>query len=275
MKLLDLLVLTVIFLGYKAILILICTLSSFLYVYDTSTSFVLKQPENILQQIITSLMRWDNVYFVTLAHRGLLFEQEWAFGPGFPYLVRLFTDSIFFGKSLYNYALVSIIISHLFHFFSILILYHLTFKIYKSRDMAIVTSLLYVISPSGIFLSAGYSESLFSFVTFLGFIFFEEGYSFLAALAWCIASTIRSNGILWSVFFLNSVIIYIYKFLKSPRFSLFFKIVKFGIYCIIVCSGFFWIQYDAYIKFCWQKKQRSWCSNKIPSIYSFVQSYYW
>ncbi|EMR10094.1 hypothetical protein PNEG_01844 [Pneumocystis murina B123] len=275
MKLRDLLVLTVIFLGYKAIFIFICTLSSFLNVYDTSTLFVLKQPENILQRIITSLVRWDNIYFITLAHRGLLFEQEWAFGPGFPYLVRLFTDSIFLDKSLYNYALVSIIISHLFHFFSIFILYHLTFKIYKSRDMAIVTSLLYLISPSGIFLSAGYSESLFSFVTFLGFIFFEEGYNFLAALTWCIASTIRSNGILWSIFFLNSVFVYIYKFLKSPRFCLFFKIVKFGIYSTIVCTGFFWIQYHAYIKFCRKKKQRNWCFKRIPSIYSFVQSYYW
>ncbi|KAG5439050.1 hypothetical protein PCANB_002383 [Pneumocystis canis] len=244
MKLIELLILTISFLGYKVILVLICTLSSFLNVYDTSTSLILKQPKNILQKIIASLTRWDNIYYITLARRGLLFEQEWAFGPAFPYLIRLFTDKVFSNKSLYNYAFTSIIISHLFHFFSIFFLYYLTFKIYHSRDMAIVSSLLYLISPSGIFLSAGYTESFFSFITFLGFIFFENDYNFLAALVWCIASIIRSNGL----------------FLKSSQ---------------IIGIGFFWIQYRAYVEFCWPQKQRNWCFKRLPLIYSFVQNYYW
>ncbi|KAG5519062.1 hypothetical protein PMAC_002148 [Pneumocystis sp. 'macacae'] len=253
MQLIDLLILTISFLGYKVIFILISVSSSFLNIYDTSTLLILEKPKNILQKIIISLVRWDSIYFVALAQRGRFFEQEWAFGPLFPDFVRLFTDHIFLTKSLYNYALSSIVISHLFHLFSIFSLYYLTFKIYQSRDMAIITSLLYLISPSGIFLSAGYTESFFSFFIFIGFIFFEKNYNFLASLTWCMASTIRSNGLLWSIFFLYPTFTWIY----------------------LVGIGFFWTQYRAYVKFCRPKKLRNWCSASFPSIYSFVQSYYW
>ncbi|KAG4303803.1 hypothetical protein PORY_002801 [Pneumocystis oryctolagi] len=254
MELIDLLILIISFLGYKTIFIFICVLSSFLNVYDTSALLLLRKPKNLFQKIIVSFVRWDNIYFIALAHRGLLFEQEWAFGPGFPYIVRLFTDWIFVSKSLYNYAFISILLSHLFHLCSIFSLYYLTFKIYQSRDMAIVTSFLYLISPSGIFLSAGYTET---------------------ALSWCIASIIRSNGLLLSVFFLYPTFMYIYQILRYPEFGLCLKMIKFGIYSLIVCAGFFWVQYCAYIEFCWPEKKRDWCFKKIPFIYSFVQSYYW
>ncbi|KTW28757.1 GPI-anchor transamidase GPI18 [Pneumocystis jirovecii RU7] len=275
MQLIDLLILTISFLVYKVIFILIPVLSSFLNVYDTSTLLILEKPKNILQKIIVSLVRWDSVYFIILARRGRLFEQEWAFGPVFPHTVRLFTDHIFLSKSLYNYAFLSIVISHLFHLFSIFSLYYLTFKIYQSRNMAIITSFLYLVSPSGIFLSAGYTESFFSFFIFTGFIFFEKDYNFLASLAWCVASTIRSNGLLWSIFFLHSAFIWVCRFFKYPGFILFFRIIKFGICSLIVGIGFFWIQYRAYVEFCHPEKKRSWCFESFPLIYSFVQSYYW
>jgi GPI mannosyltransferase 2 len=36
---------------------------------------------------ILNFVRWDAIYFLQIAQRGYLFEQEWAFGPGFPTLV--------------------------------------------------------------------------------------------------------------------------------------------------------------------------------------------
>jgi phosphatidylinositol glycan class V len=44
-----------------------------------------------LQYIIGKLTRWDAIYFFKAAHRGYLFEQEWAFGWGFTRVIAIVT----------------------------------------------------------------------------------------------------------------------------------------------------------------------------------------
>jgi GPI mannosyltransferase 2 len=68
--------------------------------YDTSTTLLIDAGLQIgtaasVGNVATSLrgilkfVRWDAVYFSQIAQRGYLFEQEWAFGAGFPSLVAL------------------------------------------------------------------------------------------------------------------------------------------------------------------------------------------
>lgn len=38
---------------------------------------------------LKNLVRWDAIYFIQLARRGYLWEQEWAFGWGFSKLVAV------------------------------------------------------------------------------------------------------------------------------------------------------------------------------------------
>lgn len=66
--------------------------------YDTSTALLhpylnLAQPRSVseweLAPRLSSLVRWDAVYFTQLARRGYLWEQEWAFGWGFTNLVAV------------------------------------------------------------------------------------------------------------------------------------------------------------------------------------------
>jgi phosphatidylinositol glycan class V len=38
---------------------------------------------------ILNLLRWDALYFVKAAERGLVFEQEWAFSPAFSKLLGI------------------------------------------------------------------------------------------------------------------------------------------------------------------------------------------
>ena len=40
-----------------------------------------------LNRILTTLYRWDAIYFVEIAERGYKFEQEWAFGWGYTRLL--------------------------------------------------------------------------------------------------------------------------------------------------------------------------------------------
>lgn len=57
--------------------------------YDTSTELLLPRPsrdDSLLVRTIayvsSKLVRWDALYFIRVAQRGHLFEQEWAFGWG-------------------------------------------------------------------------------------------------------------------------------------------------------------------------------------------------
>lgn len=66
--------------------------------YDTSTTLLIddESPSGFLEGVgavstnlplVLKFVRWDAIYFSQIAQRGYLFEQEWAFGPGFPNLV--------------------------------------------------------------------------------------------------------------------------------------------------------------------------------------------
>jgi hypothetical protein len=91
--------LLVIFLLWKGLLLAIATCSPGPG-YDTSTG--LNQPygndvsnglaSQLLTTIATKLTRWDAIYFIKVAARGYLFEQEWAFGWGFTSLVAFFAN---------------------------------------------------------------------------------------------------------------------------------------------------------------------------------------
>jgi hypothetical protein len=57
--------------------------------YDSSSSIFLPHDASKLGRVGAGLFRWDSVYFVSLADRGeVVWEQEWAFGPGWPALIR-------------------------------------------------------------------------------------------------------------------------------------------------------------------------------------------
>jgi Mannosyltransferase (PIG-V) len=57
--------------------------------YDTSSSLFLPEDDSWMGRVCAGLWRWDAVYFVALADRGeYVWEQEWAFGPGWPALIR-------------------------------------------------------------------------------------------------------------------------------------------------------------------------------------------
>lgn len=66
--------------------------------YDTSTE-LLHSGLNLAQANygsewepalrLTSLVRWDAIYYTQIARRGYLWEQEWAFGWGFTNLIAV------------------------------------------------------------------------------------------------------------------------------------------------------------------------------------------
>ena len=64
--------------------------------YDTSASLI-RSPKNLaelpagLGYLTERLTKWDAIYFVKIANRGYIHEQEWAFGWGFSRVIALCT----------------------------------------------------------------------------------------------------------------------------------------------------------------------------------------
>ena len=80
------------FLAWKTLLLLVASASPGPG-YDTSASLLGPAPGSVekparelpapLGYLAEKLTRWDAIYYVKVANRGYLFEQEWAFGWGF------------------------------------------------------------------------------------------------------------------------------------------------------------------------------------------------
>jgi phosphatidylinositol glycan class V len=78
--------LSAVFLLWKALLLLVA-LASPGPGYDSSTTLLhfSQSPSPVETHewpVLSKLVRWDAIYFIQIAQRGHVFEQEWAFGKG-------------------------------------------------------------------------------------------------------------------------------------------------------------------------------------------------
>lgn len=84
-------------------------------------------------------------------------------------------------------------------------------------DFARLSALLFCLMPSGIFMSAFYTESLFAFWTFLGLFLLNRRCYLSCAMAWFFAGLTRSNAVVYVGFF-------IWEFLIAPTKSRSFRV---------------------------------------------------
>jgi phosphatidylinositol glycan class V len=189
--------------------------------------------------------------------------------------------------------LVGISISHISHWLSVIVLYGLTRALCpgpKSKKLAFITACLHVLSPAGLFLSAPYSESTFALLNFTGALLFVQSHGhpsalndsyvmFAGACLGC-ATTIRSNGLLNGIIFLEEAFRVFFSLKDGLHISRIRRLGFTVVGGILIAVGFVFPQYIAYQQFCGQPAlghipPRIWCQRTLPSIYTFVQDYYW
>lgn len=156
-----------------------------------------------------------------------------------------------------------------------------------------VASVLHILTPASLFLSAPYTESLFSLLNLAGmlcyagsrsaarssFLSFQKVvYKLSSGLLFAVATTIRSNGLLSGLVLLYDVARYLPQLL-SMRLNV-HDLCRIIVTCVsgsLIVVGFVGPQYLAYLDFCSTSDTtaRPWCEKSIPSIYSWVQSHYW
>jgi phosphatidylinositol glycan class V len=191
-------------------------------------------------------------------------------------------------------AVVAIFIAHLAHLLAVLLLFKLTLEVFSgyTTKFAFSTAALHVISPAGVFLSAPYAETSCAMFAFAGCLAFAKSFAFggqttstkhdsllvLSGVLFGISTTFRSNGILNGLLLLEEAFGALWSLKNGVCISRTRRLLASGLGGLSVGVGFILPQYIAYSDFCMEQDVatlRPWCSKPLPSIYTFVQDYYW
>ncbi|XP_019741987.1 palmitoyltransferase ZDHHC18-A [Hippocampus comes] len=275
--------------------------------------------DSAVEWLFGGLSHWDAEHFLLIAERGYLYEHNFAFFPLFPIILRGLADTLLWplgswlsvrGRLLVSVALVN---STLF-LLSVVALHALSRVVMQDRRLALLSTLLYCITPANVFMTAGYAESLFAALTFGGLFLLEKGFILRACLAFSIASAARSNGLVNIGFLLYLPSVYAISQIRLYRsiatghrkiFSYIGVILRLLLTSLlgttVIALPFCAFQYYGYRTFCTptasldrippalislaeQKGYRIadensppplWCMRPLPIIYSHIQVVYW
>ncbi|XP_013085122.2 GPI mannosyltransferase 2-like [Biomphalaria glabrata] len=264
--------------------------------------------DQLVLYFVGGLRRWDAVYFTHIMQYGYTYENCVAFFPFYPLLVSNFSKAFSFG--LLNFSscllLVGVVVNILLFVATSLVLYRLGKLVLSTDKEAFYASLLFCINPASIFMTALYSEVLFSFLLFSGLLALNHDKKILSAFLIGLSIFTRSNGLI-AIGFIAHLIIKssIHTFLKlkatsvkcSSIFSLVFKtVIEVLFYSFICVIPFFIFQYYIYVLYCksspdWPKhvidygrskgyklagdEPSLWCNETIPLSYSYIQKHHW
>lgn len=156
--------------------------------------------DSTVEWLLSGLSHWDAEHFLFIAERGYLYEHNFAFFPLLPVVLRGLAETLLWPLSSWlsvrGRLLVAVALGNSALFLlSVVALHALSRIVLQDRRLALLSSLLYCITPANVFMTAGYSESLFAALTFGGLYLLEKGFTFRACLALSIATAARSNGL--------------------------------------------------------------------------------
>ncbi|EAA29338.1 glycosyltransferase family 76 protein [Neurospora crassa] len=274
---------------------------------DGNGDGVVELLSNFGKRLVTRFTSWDAIYFVSAAKRGYVYEQEWAFGTGLVVCVRGVLKalqtlglplSLATSPTALAEATTALLVSNASHLLASLVLYHLTLLLplsgsnsspQKRRKLALLTSLLHIFSPAGLFLSAPYAESSCALFSFLGWWFYAQSclsdqdgttavsgnvergakgiftvkgdvHLLLAGLSFGLATLFRSNGILNGLPFAWEVLSILSGFVittsggrergRVPLFKTLRRLIALGLGGIFVAAGSIVPQTVAWLRYC-------------------------
>ncbi|XP_053744132.1 palmitoyltransferase ZDHHC18-A [Synchiropus splendidus] len=272
-----------------------------------------------VEWLLGGLSHWDAEHFLFIAERGYLYEHNFAFFPLFPIVLRGLAETLLWPLSgclsVRGRLLVAVALGNgVLFLLSVVALHALSRVVLQDRRLALLSSLLYCVTPANVFMTAGYSESLFAALTFGGLYLLEKGFTFRACLALSIATAARSNGLVNIGFLLYLPSLHAISQIRVYRVSvkghskvlcylwvitslLFTSLLGTAIIALPFCA----FQYYGYRTFCTPsvslesipppllslaelKSYRVpdensppplWCMRPLPLLYSHIQDVYW
>ena len=175
--------------------------------YDQSTPLFFpatcsSSADALVIQLVSPLLRWDALYFLSIARDGYELEKQHAFYPLYPAVVRAAsgaTSALLPLCPATSIALTALVLNQLLFVPCVLLLYSLVRRLSSAR-VALMSAALLVVSPATVFLVAPYTECVFLLLSLCGFHLYERGWLLPASAVFALTAATRSNGVLYAVF---------------------------------------------------------------------------
>ncbi len=187
-------------LSSRILVITIFVISSLLFT-TTATS-----PKNPIP-IVSLFSRWDSGCYKEIARNGYpaSLQGEWAFFPLYPSFMKGLSTAFLPFFSFSNASnLAGFIISNVAFFVSVYFFYKLTYKLFNTSKIAVISTVFYCFFAGAVFYSAIYSESLFMALALASFYYLEENQLYKSVLFGFLASFTRADGFLICIPFVVS-----------------------------------------------------------------------
>mmetsp|Transcript_7565 Transcript_7565/g.14101 ORF Transcript_7565/g.14101 Transcript_7565/m.14101 type:complete len:305 (-) Transcript_7565:604-1518(-) len=287
---------------------LAASLGGFIYDYDLSAHLVLPSqtgshiPDTELGLALSSLCKWDSLYFIKISHDGYEYEKTTAFFPLYPLLIR-WTAVVLKRFDLFDWVNIDemhLIAAYLISWcaFSLAVIYirELSLVILKNARKANSATMLFLLSPAGVFFTAIYTESLFALLSVAGMFYLwrhcalidsekheQPAYQVPAidrvysTILFALATATRSNGSLLAIFpvyiFVHNVFVNLNR--HGGKQHILLEAMSLSVSLLV-----HWMPSFAYLsyvggKFCSLEEPSDYCDNLFPNVYSFVQAKHW
>lgn len=136
--------------GSRVVVSVLCVATALLVTpYDTSSA---------VDGPLTAFAHWDGVYFARIAQFGYEFEHAHAFFPLYPLVVRLLSHAIPLSSHATSIVISGWLVSNISFVLAALFLYRLGRLVLHDDQVARRAAYLFCIAPSGVFMSAVYTE---------------------------------------------------------------------------------------------------------------------
>ncbi|RCK60813.1 GPI mannosyltransferase 2 [Candida viswanathii] len=263
--------------------------------FDTSSQIIIDNlpkstsPYNaIITTILNRLIVWDSVYFNDLFVNPIRYEHQFVFCPGWIKLVQAVAGDT---NNYYVLQFTSVVMSNMFHFISVILLYYLTNEINGGGIISYYSSLFFIISPAGVFLTTNYSENFSNFLTLLALLAYFKAVNFndvnqvsnksirnkalyvASGVVCAVAFTVRANSLFLGILYLLDL----YHFWQNSKKPIRCDAILLMGYAVLTGSLLFCTFVGTnvyhYLKFC--PGRGEWCNYAIPSLFQYAQDHYW
>jgi phosphatidylinositol glycan class V len=149
----------------------------------------LRFANNLESSVLRIFARWDAAHYLNIAHSGYQADYQYAFFPGFPFLLSMFKPFGLLGS-----IALGLLANVVCHWGAVLSLKRIIKHALPNVNEELIQSLA-LLNPAFVFFTTLYSESLFSFLSWTGLALVVVDGNLLGCLFLGAASLTRSNGI--------------------------------------------------------------------------------
>lgn len=150
--------------------------------------------DDISRALVNVWLRWDTAWYLKIAASGYAAKDaSIAFMPLYPWLIK--AAGFLLGG---NLMLAAILVSNLAAIFAMILLYELALREFNFKTQAMQSVLAMLVFPTGFFLFAAYTESLFLALILAAWLFARHKQWWAAGSMAALATLCRLQGALLS-----------------------------------------------------------------------------